>query len=235
MKRQSDKSKTGTKTSSISRILIVLAVVFFVAGVILLMIEPIKRHNRKKIAGEALDAITNKIESADGGEITFTVPATGNEVPGEERELIPQEAPIEEADLIELGAIGIISIPKIDIRYTVWDEVTEVSLRYGLCHYEESVIPGETGNATILGHNYKDGSMFHYLGELEAGDEVCFTGVDGTKMTFYVTDSLIISADDLMSYAEGDITDSKQLTLVTCTYEYGRTGWRRVVICKLAE
>ena len=54
-------------------------------------------------------------------------------------------------------------------------------------------------------------------------------------LTFYVTESKIISADDLLSYAVGNITTDRQLTLVTCTYEYGRYGWRRVVICKLSD
>ena len=36
-----------------------------------------------------------------------------------------------------------------------------------------------------------------------------------------------------MDYALGNITDERQLTLVTCTYEYGRYGWRRIVICKM--
>ena len=52
-------------------------------------------------------------------------------------------------------------------------------------------------------------------------------------MTFVVEESKIINANDLGKYVTGNITEEKQLTLVTCTYEYGRKGWRRVVICKL--
>ena len=52
-------------------------------------------------------------------------------------------------------------------------------------------------------------------------------------LTFTVQESKIIKAADLKKYVAGDITDEKQLTLVTCTYEYGRKGWRRVVICKM--
>ena len=48
-------------------------------------------------------------------------------------------------------------------------------------------------------------------------------------------ESKIISADDLLDYALGNITDSRQLTLVTCTYEYGPKGWRRIVICELSD
>ena len=96
-------------------------------------------------------------------------------------------------------------------------------------------MPGEKGNATILGHNYRDGSMFQRLGQVEIGDEVIFTNLDGEDLYFYVVDSEIISADELIDYVTGDITDEKQLTLVTCTYEYGMEGWRRVVICRMED
>ena len=134
-----------------------------------------------------------------------------------------------------MNSIGILDIRAINCRYSVWDTASQVSLRYGLGHYVDSVMPGEIGNATILGHNYRDGSMFHKLGNLKEGDAVKFTRTDGVVLTFYVTESKIISADDLLSYAVGNITTDRQLTLVTCTYEYGRYGWRRVVICKLSE
>ena len=183
--------------------------------------------------------------------MTYTVPATGNEVSGEEEgyDIIGgTEETSEEADVIfeeepevnsganemvSLKSIGILSIGKIKISYSVWDEATKLSLRYGLGHYPDSVMPGETGNATILGHNYKDGTMFHNLGKLKKGDKVDFKSKEGKEMTFVVEESKIIKASDLKKYVAGDITDKKQLTLVTCTYEYGRKGWRRVVICKL--
>lgn len=237
MNRKPTSRKSGSNSNTISKLLIALAVILLIAGIVLLLIEPIKRHNRKKISSDALDIVASKIESSDPdrGEITYLVPATGNEVPGEEQELAADvEQEYEAGDMVELGAAGIISIEKMGIRYSVWEGVTEVSLRYGPCHYEGSVMPGEAGNATILGHNYKDGSMFHKLGNLSKGDEVVFTGTDGVKRTFIVQESKIVSADDLMKYAAGNITSDRQLTLVTCTYEYGNKGWRRVVICKMA-
>lgn len=228
-----------SKSKVLQRGFIAFAVLLMIAGIILLLIEPIKRMNRRRISGNALSAIEKKIEStSDEAEMTFVVPKNGNEVEGEGYDFIDEtdEIPEEEEDSggnVILNSIGILSISKINCRYSVWDEATQVSLRYGLAHYPDSVMPGEKGNATILGHNYKDGSMFHKLGELKAGDKVVFTGKDGRDRTFYVEDSKIVSADDILDYALGDITDERQLTLITCTYEYGRYGWRRVVICKM--
>lgn len=248
MKRVDQNRKSKSRKTAVNTVLIVAAAILLIVGVILLLIEPIKRHNRKKISEDALTVISEKIEATEEEvEITYTVPAEGNEVPGEEEgydvigdeEGENPEIEFEEEDepaggsTVSLRSIGILTIGKINISYSVWDEATKVSLRYGLGHYPGSVMPGEKGNATILGHNYKDGTMFHNLGKLKKGDKVVFKSKEGKEMTFTVQESKIIKAADLKKYVTGDITDEKQLTLVTCTYEYGRKGWRRVVICKM--
>ena len=249
MKRIDQSKVSQSSDKKINPLLIAAGLILLITGLVLLAVEPIKRYNRKKIAEEALTAISENIEASESDEsaMTYVVPATGNEVPGEEEEgydLIGDDvAEIREETAphnngggggnVTLNSIGILTINKIGISYSVWDDATNVSLRYGLGHYVDSVLPGEKGNATILGHNYKDGTMFHNLGKLKKGDKVLFKDKNGKQMTFVVQESKIVKASDMTKYAPGNITDSKQLTLVTCTYEYGRKGWRRVVICKL--
>ena len=241
MKKIDSNNKARAKRKATRTILIAFGIVLFIVGIILVMIEPIKRMNRKKISTEALDFIEHQIEASNPVEepqMTYVVPRTGNEVEGEGYDFGEETEEADNAeygDTVTLNSIGILNISAINCRYSVWDTASQVSLRYGLGHYVDSVMPGEIGNATILGHNYRDGSMFHKLGNLKAGDEVKFTRTDGVVLTFYVTESKIISADDLLNYAAGNITTDRQLTLVTCTYEYGRYGWRRVVICKLSD
>ena len=241
MKKIDINSEAREKRKATRIVLIALAITLLIVGIILLLIEPIKRMKRKKISTDALNYIELQIEASSTEEepqMTYVVPRTGNEVEGEgydfggETEEVTEE---EYGDTVTLNSIGILDIRAINCRYSVWDTASQVSLRYGLGHYVDSVMPGEIGNATILGHNYRDGSMFHKLGNLKTGDAVKFTRTDGVVLTFYVTESKIISADDLLSYAVGNITTDRQLTLVTCTYEYGRYGWRRVVICKLSD
>lgn len=249
MKRIFLKSKPGSKSTMISTGLIILSVILLVAGIILIMIDPIKRFNRRRISEDALKTIESKItvvsESTEGSDteepkMTYIVPRKGNEVEGEGYDYIGETEETEEEEYYEeeyvvLNSIGILDIRSINIRYSVWDEATQVALRYGLGHYQDSVMPGETGNATILGHNYRDGSMFQRLGQVEIGDEVIFTNLDGEDLYFYVVESEIVSADEILDYAVGDITDQRQLTLITCTYEYGMEGWRRVVVCQMED
>lgn len=248
MKRLNQKLKPGSKSTAVSIVLVFICVVLLVAGIILILIDPIKRHNRQKITDDALKTLESNIaatepvvtdESGETSEpqMTYIVPRKGNEVEGESYDFIGETEEEEEdeednEEYVVLNSIGILQISSIGIRYPVWDEATLVSLRYGLGHYVDSVMPGEAGNATILGHNYRDGSMFQRLGQVEIGDEVIFTTTDGEDLYFYVVSSDIVSADELIDYALGDITDKVQLTLVTCTYEYGMEGWRRVVICR---
>lgn len=246
--RNKEKIKANNKKITV---LIIACVILLVVGLVFLMIEPIKRYNRQKIASEALAAVSEKIDSIETSEtidsteevkITYTVPATGNEVPGEEEGYDIGGEESEEAGVLEespdtsayvtLNSIGILKINAIGVNYSVWDEATKVSLRYGLGHYPASVMPGEAGNATILGHNYKNGTMFHNLGKLKKGDKVVFKSKNGKEITFVVEESKIISADDLNKYIGADVSSDSQLTLVTCTYEYGKKGWRRIVICK---
>jgi len=240
VKRLSTYRETGSKRISVSTILVFISIALLITGIILLLIEPIKRLNRKKISGDALKTIESKIAATEESvpQITYVVPARGNEVEGESYDFVgeteeeEEEEDYDDDEYVVLNSIGILEIDSINIRYPVWDEATQVALRYGLGHYVDSVMPGEKGNATILGHNYRDGSMFHYLGSVDIGDEVVFTDLYGNETVFYVTDSLIVDADDLLDYAVGEITRTRQLTLVTCTYEYGMKGWRRVVICR---
>ena len=222
--------------------LIILSAILLVTGVILLLIDPIKRMNRKRISGSAVEIFDQKIAASetDAVEWTYVVPKNGNEVEGEGYDFIGN-MDIEESEeddsgddggYVTLNSIGILNISSINCRYSVWDEATQVSLRYGLGHYVDSAMPGEYGNATIMGHNYRDGSMFHRLGEVSIGDTVEFYGSDGTYVSYHVVSSEIVSADDILDYALTGSSDSIRLTLITCTYEYGMTGWRRVVICE---
>ena len=142
MKRVDQNRKSKSRKTAVNTVLIVAAAILLIAGVILLLIEPIKRHNRKKISEDALTVISEKIEATEEEvEITYTVPAARNEVAGEEEGYDVIEDGEEEIEYefeeepeqgggstVSLKSIGILSIGKIKISYSVWDEATKVSL-----------------------------------------------------------------------------------------------------------
>ena len=53
--------------------LLAISILLLVAGIILLLIEPIKRFNRKKISEEARVAISEKIEESDFNKIKMVI------------------------------------------------------------------------------------------------------------------------------------------------------------------
>ncbi|MCR4688902.1 MAG: sortase [Saccharofermentans sp.] len=240
-----DKKKTNT-------ILIIISIVLLVAGIVLLSIEPIKSLKREKITNDALSVVQSDIElSLNASEITIIVPRDGNEVAGEsydyygedEEAILAMQQEIEENEKnlpenITLTCAGILRIDDIELELPVWTESTRIALRYGLGIYDDTYLPGNVGNSTILGHrNQHTNTMFYRLKEVETGDTVYFTGTDGHELLFIVDEIKIVSSEELMQYINGDITDTVQLTLVTCANGergYGE-GYRRLVICHMSQ
>lgn len=238
------------KRSSVNTALMILSVMLLIAGLICLVIEPIKSWRRKQLTNDALEVIESDI-TLGSSDITFIVPRDGNEVAGESIDYfgdneeavlaLQSQVEAEEENLPEnvtLTCVGILKIEDIDLELPVWDESTRIALRYGLGLYENSVIPGDVGNSTILGHrNQHTSTMFYRLKEVEVGDVVRFTKTDGTELLFTVDEVRIVSPDELLASIDGGITDTKQLTLVTCANGengYG-DGYRRLVICHMSQ
>jgi len=234
------------KRRKINTILIILSGVLVIAGVIFLLLEPYRAWKRSQITEDAMSVIQSEM-SVGNTEITMVVPKDGNEVPGESIDYYGDEAAIIEMESnqdqsstddsgdVTLNCIGVLKIDAIGQEMPVWDVATSVSLRYGVGLYEYSVIPGQNGNSTILGHHFKNGTAFAQINKLKIGDQVIFTAIDGTVYTFTVDNSFVIPKEDLINYIDASVSDVPQLTLVTCAYENGQSTLRQLVICHLAQ
>ncbi len=223
------KQKLKKKRRRINNVLLIVSIVLCIAGIALLLVDPIKNKMRKKAVNEGLSAIESQINSTDPNvEMTFVVPVNGNEIEGEGYDYFGDD--IEGTVNIEdelsasdgyatLNGIGIIDIESIECRIPVWDEATVLSLRYGAGHYPDSVMPGENGNCSILAHHMREtGSMFNRLDEVQYGDLVRLEMVDGNVYTSEVDTIEIISAEELDARIAGSYYSDARITLVTCTY-----------------
>lgn len=220
-------------------VLMVLALLLFLAGVALLLVDPIRNYRREKKAEEGLDLIEAQIsenianpDSNEEPEVTFIVPRDANAINGEEldyyvdnvEDKAAMSSLLEEElenmpNYVTLRALGTLEIESVGINIAVWDEATVVSLRYGGGHHENSVLPGEDGNCTILAHHMRHAETnFHYLDQVQMGDIIKFTNIKGQTFEYKVDNIKIIHAYELEDNIRGDITDSKQITLVTCSY-----------------
>jgi sortase A len=135
--------------------------------------------------------------------------------------------PTEASTKIDPTIAPAISIPAIDVKapivvdeksYVEWK--VQLALRQGVVHYGQTAMPGQKGNMVILGHSsgqlwapggYK--FVFTLLEKLKAGDNITID-YQGTRYTYQVTDSKVVTPDDLSIL---DQTSQPTLSLVTCT------------------
>mgnify|MGYP003295519976 CR=1 FL=1 len=110
-----------------------------------------------------------------------------------------------------------------------------MSLRYGAGHYADSVMPGEEGNCSILGHHLRAyGSMFNRLGEVEVGDSIVVQMLNGDEFTYIVDRTFVVDPMYLVDYIQGSSQEGTAITLVTCTYS-GEEKLRLLVVGHLEE
>lgn len=112
-----------------------------------------------------------------------------------------------------------ISIPKLELELPVMSEWDYVRLKIAPCRQFGS---SRTDDLVIAAHNYE--SHFGYLYQLELGDQVIFTDMDGIENLYEVTGL------DTLNPIEVDAVQNSghDLVLYTCTYE-GKT--RVTVFC----
>jgi hypothetical protein len=91
--------------------------------------------------------------------------------------------------------------------------------------YENSVIPGETGAAVILGHvdSARDGpAVFYLLGTLRTGDRISVLRADGTTARFTVTGVARYPKSKFPTSLVYGPTGYPALRLVTCGGSFDR-------------
>lgn len=114
--------------------------------------------------------------------------------------------------------IGYLSIPALKVELPVMAEWDYERLRIAPCRQFGSTA---TDDLVIAAHNYR--RHFAYLGDLEVGDVVRFTDMDGNLNQYEVA-----SVDENLRPTDVDsiVNSDHDLILYTCTY----TGQARIVI-----
>ena len=122
--------------------------------------------------------------------------------------------------------IGILEIPKIDLKVAVQEGTDKKTLNCAVGHFKESAMPGEIGNCAVAGHrNYTYNKFFSNLDKLEDGDKIKITTKDDVYT--YTVYSLEVVTPDKVEVLNSQ-NDEKTITLITCTPKY--LGTHRLVI-----
>lgn len=123
-----------------------------------------------------------------------------------------------------VNPIAILEIPKINLKVVVAEGTEDNIIKYAVGHFEETAMPGDTGNFALAGHrNFDTGEFFLKLDRLANGDEMKVTTLDGTVYTYSVTNSFVVQPQDTYILEE---SEEPIITLVTCTYD----GSERLIV-----
>ena len=105
--------------------------------------------------------------------------------------------------------LGILEIPRLSLEVPVYDGASDLHMDRGAARIDGTAMPGEPGNLGVAGH--RDG-YFRVLKDIELGDEITITTVDGLES--YVV--LELSIVDPTAIEVLDPTVQQSVTLVTC-------------------
>jgi sortase A len=206
----------------LARVLAAIGRACITAGVLILLFVAYQLWGTGLREAQAQDDLESQFErtlaAEDGGgdadTTTTTEPgATGGATAG------PPPAPPQDGE-----AVARIRIPDIDVDKIVVEGVQVSDLKRGPGHYPDSPLPGQPGNAAIAGHRTTYGAPFNRLDELEAGDEILVTTVQGS-FRYEVAEQLIVNPDQVEVL--DDFGDDR-LTLTACHPKY--SARQRIVI-----
>ena len=126
-------------------------------------------------------------------------------------------------------AMARIRIPDIGVDKIVVEGVTLDDLKQGPGHYPDTPLPGQPGNAAIAGHRTTYGAPFGRVDELDPGDEILVTTVQGS-FRYEVSDQLIVSPGAVEVL---DDHGDNRLTLTACHPKYS-AAQRIIIVASLA-
>ena len=135
----------------------------------------------------------------------------------------------------EGASLARIVIPAINVDQIVVEGVSVEDLRKGPGHYPSTPNPGQAGNASIAGHRTTYGAPFHRIDELNPGDEIIVTTIQG-QFTYLVRDNqapdgttkghFIVSPSD--TWVLGQESGENLLTLTACHPKY--SARQRIIV-----
>lgn len=230
----------------------------FFIGAVLVFISVYYIAQTTIVRAEAISSNTESVQEViDAVESTIVpTPTPEAETTEYDKEIIPEESPTFDTSIykifdyqtatkkeyLEAPLVGLIEIQ---------DSNIETALRYGT-QYEENIdaAAGITEFSTderlyILGHNLRNGSIFHNLIETQEGEEVKITLVNEGKIAEYSFEVCFTQRYTEEEYEANNfacLTNNKEydgeydLVLVTCNHRYVngiKESGRQVVLCQL--
>lgn len=195
--------------------------VLMLSGALCLTLYNLWDENRAaKSAEESLQRLQEQMPQGAAQSLSASSAAAGPQAGFDPvQEGAPSEAglemPVIEVD--EAAYIGTLSLPRLGLILPVMRDWSDEALRVSPCRFEGSPYGDDM---IVIAHNYR--RHFGRLGTMEAGDQVSFTSVDGSKFLYEVSEVQRHSEPAMEEIEQGEW----DLTLLTCTIE----GSGRIVV-----
>lgn len=191
-----------------------LGVVLLIGALTLFLWNRAESEQAEKTSAVVIPLLHTAI--AEKKEQETTVPVQ----PGTPVELLPPEEKVmTEVEIDGNLYIGYLSVPVCGLELPVMSQWDYPKLKIAPCRYSGTIVEE---NLVLVAHNYL--SHFGALEQLQLGDEVLFTEMDGTVTAYQVA-----AVDVVAPVAVEEVTSGAfDLALVTCTYG-GKS--RLVVYC----
>lgn len=178
----------------------VIGIVFIIVGLVVIGTAFYMRYSAAKIQREMINDFEKTIENVDK-----------NAVEDSSKDASPATKPPTE-DIT--AAIGIMTIPKIDLKVAIGEGVDNGTLKYAVGHFQGTAMPGEKGNFCVAGHrSYTYSEYFNRLDELKEGDHIIVKTKKG-EVTYKIYEKKVVEPTEVSVL---NSTKDATITLVTCT------------------
>lgn len=112
--------------------------------------------------------------------------------------------------------VGTIQIPAIDLKYPILEKLSKKSLETSVVLLYTSQGLNKEGNSVIIGHNYRNGTMFSNVKKLTNGDYIYITDASGNKVRYTVY-SIYRASGSESDYMTRNTNGKREISLSTCT------------------
>lgn len=172
-----------------------IGIIFIIIGLAVIGTAFYMRYSAEKVQRAMIDSFEHTIEDFDKSN----------------NDTSPSEKP--PTDDIS-AAIGIMKIPKINLKVAIGEGVDNKTLKYAVGHFIGTAMPGEKGNFSVAGHrSYTYSEYFNRLDELKEGDEIVIQTKNG-EFTYKIYEKKVVEPTEVSVL---NSTKDATITLVTCT------------------
>ena len=114
------------------------------------------------------------------------------------------------------STIGKIEIPRTGLNTYILSNMTTSGMGIAPCKLYSTGELNKSGNTLILGHNYMNGKLFSNNKNLQIGDKIYITSLDGQRKEYVVYNKFETTPEDT-SFIRRNTSGGPEITLSTCT------------------